>query len=108
MVLKWIVPTCYTQCANRRRSSDGGRRTWQGRRTTKAQDRARLQPTELRALGLKIGEACFFFDRPTQMFLKEVWTVSDRILFTRDQRELMNAVTDEARWLALGKQLSAD
>jgi hypothetical protein len=74
----------------------------------KAQDRARLHPTELRALGLKLGEACFFFDKSTQMFLKEVWTVSDRILLTRDQRELVNPESDEERWLALGKQLSAD
>jgi hypothetical protein len=39
-------------------------------------DHAGLHPTELRALRLKIGEACFFFDRPTQMFLEEVLAVS--------------------------------
>jgi hypothetical protein len=74
----------------------------------KKQDHAGLHPTELRTLNLKIGEACFRFGESTQMFLNEVWTVSDRILLTRDRRQLLNESSDEAEWLALGKELSAD
>ncbi len=55
----------------------------------KTRDRASLDP-EWRALNLKIGEGCFFFDEPTQAFLNEVWTVSDRILLRRDQLEQLN------------------
>ena len=74
----------------------------------KGQHHAALHPTELRILYLKIGEACFFFDRSTQEFLKEVWAVSDRILLTRNRRKLLNESSDESEWLALGKELSAD
>jgi hypothetical protein len=72
----------------------------------KTQDRARLQSNELRALNLKIKEGCFFFDKQTQMFLDEVWTVSDRLLLTVAQREQMNPESDE--WLVLAKKLSDD
>jgi hypothetical protein len=75
----------------------------------KGQHHAALHPTELRILYLKIGEACFFFDRSTQEFLKEVRVVSERILLTRDRRKILDGrSSDEAEWLALGKELSAD
>lgn len=74
----------------------------------KGQDHAALHPTELRALHLKIGEARFFFDRSTQAFLTEVMAVSERILLARDRRNLLNGSSDEAEWIALGQELSAD
>jgi hypothetical protein len=74
----------------------------------KKQEHAGSHPTELRALGLKLDEGCFFFDRSTQLFLKEVWTVSDRILLTRDRRKHLNESSDEVQWRALGEELSAD
>lgn len=72
------------------------------------QDHARLHQTEFLALNLKISEAGFFFDRPTQVFLKEVWTVSDRVLLIRDQLEHVNRSSDEAKWSELGQELSAN
>jgi hypothetical protein len=66
----------------------------------KTRDRASLDP-EWRALNLKIGEGCFFLDEPTQAFLNEVWTVSDRILLTRDQLEQVNRESEEETWHAL-------
>ncbi len=74
----------------------------------KSQDLAKLHPTELRALHLKIQESCFFFDRSTQDFLKDVLIVSDRILLTRDRRKLLDESANESEWRALGKELSAD
>jgi hypothetical protein len=73
----------------------------------KARDLASSDP-EWRALNLKIREGCFFFDEPTQAFLNEVWTVSDRILLTRDQLEQVNRESDEETWQALVAKLSAD
>jgi hypothetical protein len=73
----------------------------------KAKDWASSDP-KWRALNLKIGEGCFFFDEPTQAFINDVWAVSDRILLTRDQRELVNPESDEETWLDLGAKLSVD
>ena len=74
----------------------------------KKHDEEELPPADLRALGLKIEEARFFFDRPTQDFLKEIWYVSDRIISRRHRRWRLNGGSDEAQWLALGKELSID
>jgi hypothetical protein len=74
----------------------------------KKHDEEELPPAELRALGHKIEEARFFFDRPTQVFLREIWDVSDRIMSTRHRRWRLNGGSDEAQWLALGKELSID
>lgn len=60
-----------------------------------------------RTLGQKLGEGCFFFDEPTQVFIREVWTVSDRLLLTRDQRDIL-AESNNDEWLALGAKLNAD
>jgi hypothetical protein len=74
----------------------------------KKKDHASLHPEEVRGLYLKMAEACFFFDKPMQAYINEVRTTSDRILLTRDQRELVDERLDEATWVTLGKTLSGD
>jgi hypothetical protein len=55
-----------------------------------------------------MGEGCFFFDASVQTFLNEIREVSDRILLTSDQRDLVNSETDARTWEALTATLSDD
>jgi hypothetical protein len=111
--ISWFISSTQTRWAEAKFSFDIFNKRYEIYEATRSlidrvreQDHAKLHPRELRALHLKIGEACFFFDEATQMFLEEIWSVSDRILLTRDQRKLIDEGSDE--WLALGNSLSAD
>jgi hypothetical protein len=73
----------------------------------KRHDDAEARANELRELGVRIEQARFFLDRPTQDFLREISIVSSCILAARDRRGRLKEGADDEQWLILGKELSA-